>query len=246
MTRRPTPGAGHGRAGAACRRGAGPTSTKSAAPSSTWSETAGFIDYAQARDYARDVGRAAEAIDALIDGGSAEDAIYLARDALDWVTEAVRFCGRFFGPHRHRGVRAVGRPPARLPGGTARSARSWRVPGRRQPRRQLRPRARPAGLHGPARRRGHRRLPRTRCRRLRGETGTVERQEPDGIPAQDRRGTSTLSSPSTQHTSTTAASSTCGLPRCSTRQAVTTTPSTGPNAASAQPPALTTGSSTTW
>ncbi len=48
----------------------------------------GFIEYAAARDYARDVSRAAEAIDALIDGGQAEDAIYLARDALDWVTEA--------------------------------------------------------------------------------------------------------------------------------------------------------------
>lgn len=51
-------------------------------------ETDGFIDYAEARDYARDVSRAAEAIDDLIDGGAAEDAIYLARDALDWVTEA--------------------------------------------------------------------------------------------------------------------------------------------------------------
>jgi len=51
-------------------------------------EIAGFIEYAQARDYARDVSRAAEAIDALIDGDAAEDAIYLARDALDWVTEA--------------------------------------------------------------------------------------------------------------------------------------------------------------
>jgi hypothetical protein len=51
-------------------------------------ETAGFIEYAEARGYARDVSRAAEAIDALIEGGAAEDAIYLARDALDWVTEA--------------------------------------------------------------------------------------------------------------------------------------------------------------
>ena len=51
-------------------------------------ETDGFIEYAEARDYARDVSRAAEAIDALVDGGAAEDAIYLARDALDWVTEA--------------------------------------------------------------------------------------------------------------------------------------------------------------
>jgi uncharacterized Zn finger protein len=51
-------------------------------------ETGGFIEYAGARDYARDVSRAAEAIDALIDGGVAEEAIYLARDALDWVTEA--------------------------------------------------------------------------------------------------------------------------------------------------------------
>jgi uncharacterized Zn finger protein len=48
----------------------------------------GFIEYAEAREYARDVGRAAEAIDALIDGGAAEDAIYLARDAFDWLTEA--------------------------------------------------------------------------------------------------------------------------------------------------------------
>jgi uncharacterized Zn finger protein len=47
-----------------------------------------FIEYDEARDYARDVSRAAEAIDALIDGGAAEDAIDLARDALDWVTEA--------------------------------------------------------------------------------------------------------------------------------------------------------------
>ena len=47
-----------------------------------------FIEYAEARNYARDVSRAAEAIDALIDGGAAEDAIGLARDALDWVTEA--------------------------------------------------------------------------------------------------------------------------------------------------------------
>lgn len=37
--------------------------------------TAGFIQYAQAKDYARDVSRAAEAINALIDGGAAEDAI---------------------------------------------------------------------------------------------------------------------------------------------------------------------------
>jgi uncharacterized Zn finger protein len=51
-------------------------------------ETDGVIEYAEARGYARDVIRAAEAIDALIDGGAAEDAIYLARDALDWVTEA--------------------------------------------------------------------------------------------------------------------------------------------------------------
>jgi hypothetical protein len=51
-------------------------------------ETHGFIEYAEARNYARDVSRAAEAIDALIDGGAAEDAIYLARDALDGVTEA--------------------------------------------------------------------------------------------------------------------------------------------------------------
>jgi uncharacterized Zn finger protein len=51
-------------------------------------ETDGYIEYAEARDYARDVSRAAEAIDALIDGGVAEDATYLARDALDWVTEA--------------------------------------------------------------------------------------------------------------------------------------------------------------
>lgn len=51
-------------------------------------EADGFIEYAEARDYARNVSRAAEAIDALIDGGVAEDAIYLARDALDWVTEA--------------------------------------------------------------------------------------------------------------------------------------------------------------
>lgn len=51
-------------------------------------ETDGYIEYAEARDYARDVSRAAEAIDALIDGGVAEDAIYLARDALDWVTDA--------------------------------------------------------------------------------------------------------------------------------------------------------------
>jgi uncharacterized Zn finger protein len=51
-------------------------------------ETDSFIEYAEARDYARDVSRAAEAIDALIDGGVAEDAVYLARDALDWVTVA--------------------------------------------------------------------------------------------------------------------------------------------------------------
>jgi uncharacterized Zn finger protein len=51
-------------------------------------ERDGFIEYAEAREYARDVSRAAEAIDALIDGGAAEDAIDLARDALDWVTEA--------------------------------------------------------------------------------------------------------------------------------------------------------------
>ena len=51
-------------------------------------ERAGFIEHAEARNYARDVGRAAEAIDALIDGGGAEDAIYLARDAFDWVTDA--------------------------------------------------------------------------------------------------------------------------------------------------------------
>jgi uncharacterized Zn finger protein len=51
-------------------------------------ETDGFIEYAEARGYASDVSRAAEAIDALIDGGAAEDAIYLARDAFDWVTEA--------------------------------------------------------------------------------------------------------------------------------------------------------------
>jgi hypothetical protein len=48
----------------------------------------GFIEYAQARDYASDVSRATDAIDALIGGGAAEDAIYLARDAIDWVTEA--------------------------------------------------------------------------------------------------------------------------------------------------------------
>jgi uncharacterized Zn finger protein len=48
----------------------------------------GSIEYADARDYARDVGRAAEAIDALLDGDAAEDAIYLARDAFDWVMEA--------------------------------------------------------------------------------------------------------------------------------------------------------------
>jgi uncharacterized Zn finger protein len=48
----------------------------------------GFIEYAEATKYARDVSRAAEAIDALIDGGAAEDAIYLARDTLDSVTEA--------------------------------------------------------------------------------------------------------------------------------------------------------------
>jgi uncharacterized Zn finger protein len=46
------------------------------------------IEYAEARNYARDVSRAAEAIDSLIDGGAAEDAIDLARDALDWATEA--------------------------------------------------------------------------------------------------------------------------------------------------------------
>lgn len=51
-------------------------------------ERDGFIEYAEAKDYARDVSRAAEAIGALIDGGAAEDAIYLARDALDGVTEA--------------------------------------------------------------------------------------------------------------------------------------------------------------
>jgi uncharacterized Zn finger protein len=48
----------------------------------------GFIEFGEAGDYARDVSRAAEAIDALIEGGAAEDAIDLARDALDWVTEA--------------------------------------------------------------------------------------------------------------------------------------------------------------
>jgi uncharacterized Zn finger protein len=48
----------------------------------------GFIEYDEARDHAGDVSRAAEAIDALIDGGAAEDAIDLARDALDWVREA--------------------------------------------------------------------------------------------------------------------------------------------------------------
>ena len=47
-----------------------------------------FIEYAEARNYARDVSRAAEAIDDLIDSGAAEDAIDLARDALDCVTEA--------------------------------------------------------------------------------------------------------------------------------------------------------------
>jgi uncharacterized Zn finger protein len=57
----------------------------------------GFIEYAEARDYARDVGRAAEAIDALIDGGAAEDAIYLARDAFDWVTEAYSTADDFSG-----------------------------------------------------------------------------------------------------------------------------------------------------
>jgi uncharacterized Zn finger protein len=51
-------------------------------------ERDGFIEYAGARDYARDVSRAAEAIDALINGATDQDAIYLARDALDWVTEA--------------------------------------------------------------------------------------------------------------------------------------------------------------
>ncbi len=51
-------------------------------------ETDGFIEYAEASSYARDVSRAAEAIGALTDGGAAEDAIYLARDALHWVTEA--------------------------------------------------------------------------------------------------------------------------------------------------------------
>ena len=51
-------------------------------------ETDRYIEYAEARDYAHDVGRAAEAIDALVDAGAAEDAIDLARDALDWVTEA--------------------------------------------------------------------------------------------------------------------------------------------------------------
>jgi uncharacterized Zn finger protein len=51
-------------------------------------ERDGLIEYAEARDYAHDVSRAAEAIDALIDGGAGQDAIYLARDALDWVTEA--------------------------------------------------------------------------------------------------------------------------------------------------------------
>jgi uncharacterized Zn finger protein len=51
-------------------------------------ERDGFIEYADARDYARDVSRAVEAIDALIDADAAEDAIDLARDALDWVTEA--------------------------------------------------------------------------------------------------------------------------------------------------------------
>jgi hypothetical protein len=47
-----------------------------------------YIEYGEARDYAGNVSRAAEAIGSLIDGGAAEDAIDLARDALDWMTEA--------------------------------------------------------------------------------------------------------------------------------------------------------------
>jgi uncharacterized Zn finger protein len=48
----------------------------------------GYIEYSQAPDYSNDVHKAAAAIGDLIDSGGAEDAIGIAREAIDLVTDA--------------------------------------------------------------------------------------------------------------------------------------------------------------
>ncbi len=47
-----------------------------------------YVDYDEASAYASDVTRAAEAIEELIDGGAAEAAIDVARDAIEWLRQS--------------------------------------------------------------------------------------------------------------------------------------------------------------
>ena len=47
-----------------------------------------YVEYGDAYDYARDVGRAADAIEGLIDAGGAAHAIGVARDAIRWFLES--------------------------------------------------------------------------------------------------------------------------------------------------------------
>jgi uncharacterized Zn finger protein len=47
-----------------------------------------YVEYGDAHDYARDVGRAADAIEGLIDVGGAAHAIGVARDAIGWFLES--------------------------------------------------------------------------------------------------------------------------------------------------------------